>query len=255
MQQPDEHFSGAHPRHQYLSDQYALRNPSWDVEDSNWKADLVAKMLADNGIQPDSICEVGCGAGGCLARLRDHYFDNRLIGYDIAPAAERFWTRFSGRNIEFHLGDFTEVNRDRYDVLLLLDVIEHVADPHTFLMQLRGVASYYVFHIPLDLSALSILREKPILHVREKVGHIHYFTKNLALALLRECGYHVKAWRYSGAAQTSPQKTIKTMLARFPRMLAYWINKDVGVRLLGGETLLTLATVHDAEKKQEMIQE
>jgi len=250
MQLRDEHVSGAHPRHQYLSDQYALRNPDWDVDDSGWKADLVAKLLADNGIQPDSICEVGCGAGGCLARLRDHYPGSRLVGYDIAPAAERFWSQFTDRNIEFHLGDFTDHDRDHYDVLLLLDVIEHVADPHAFLMQLRGAAEYYVFHIPLDLSALSILREKPILHVREKVGHIHYFTKNLALALLRECGYHVKAWRYSGAAETSPQRTITTTLARLPRKLAYWINKDVGVRLLGGETLLSLATVHDAENRE-----
>jgi hypothetical protein len=31
-------------------------------------------------------------------------------------------------------------------------------------------------------------------------------------------------------------------MAFLPRMLAYGINKDLGVRLLGGETLLVLAS-------------
>jgi len=42
---------------------------------------------------------------------------------------------------------------------------------------------------------------------------------------------------YTGAAFNTPQATFKTRLAQLRRLL----NKDVGVRLLGGETLMVLA--------------
>ena len=34
---------------------------------------------------------------------------------------------------------------------------------------------------------------------------------------------------------------LKTRFAAIPRRIAYAVNKDIGVRLLGGETLLVLA--------------
>ncbi len=88
---------------------------------------------------------------------------------------------------------------------------------------------------------MSVLRESPLLHVRDKVGHIHYFTKGLALALLVECGYEVLDWKYTGAAFTAPQRSWKTRVAGLVRRLAYAANKDAGVRLMGGETLMVLA--------------
>jgi len=122
-----------------------------------------------------------------------------------------------------------------------LDVFEHVPNPFDFLSQLQGRADYYVFHIPLDLNAISVIREAPLLYVREKVGHIHYYTKGLALALLEECGYQIMDWSYTGASFNAPQRALKTRLAQIPRHLVYAINKDMGVRLLGGETLMVLA--------------
>ncbi len=124
---------------------------------------------------------------------------------------------------------------------MLLDVIEHVADPWAFLCNLQNKAKYYLFHVPLDLSAINVLREKSILDVRQKVGHIHYFSKNLALSLMDECGYEVVQWQYSGAAFNAPKRTWKKVLASLPRGIAYAVDKDWGVRALGGETLYILA--------------
>ena len=229
------------PDNKYMSDEYLRDNPSWDSEDSPWKAAFVPKIL--NGVEliPKSICEVGCGAGGVLAELRKIYPNTELFGWDIAPSAEGFWEKHQNARINFTVGDFLALNTRKFDVILLLDVIEHVADPFEFLSRLRGNANYYIFHFPLDLSATSILRERPILEARKKVGHIHYFTKSLALSLISECGYDVKDWWYSGAAFNGPRRNWKTILASFPRRLAYALNQDWGVRALGGETLYILA--------------
>lgn len=143
--------------------------------------------------------------------------------------------------ITFNLGNFHELNAIRYDVLLMLDVFEHVRDPFTFLEESRTRAHKFVFHIPLDLSASGVARKAPLLDVRRSVGHLHSYTKDLALETLTDCGYKVIDWRYTGASLNSPNRTWKTRLASVPHRLFYWINKDAGVRLLGGETLLVLA--------------
>ncbi len=225
----------------YLSDDYVEKNPTWDMEDSQWKAERVAALLADAGIRPGKICEVGCGAGRILAALAETYQQATLTGYDIAPAAARFWADVDATRIKLNVGDFFAVDKDRYDVILLLDVLEHVADPHAFLRGLRGRSDYLVVHFPLDLSALSVLREAPLLQVRRKVGHMHYFTKNLALELMNECGFEVIDHRFTGAAFSAPQATLKTRLAQIPRRLLAAVNRDFGARLLGGETLMVLA--------------
>ena len=229
------------PEYRYISPDYLERNPTWHVEDSPWKARLVTEVLQSQGLVPESICEVGTGAGGILAELRRSYPRAELFGYDIAPDAARFWKEHGKANIHFRLGDFFELNERTYDVILALDVIEHVADLFAFLSRLRGAADYHVFHIPLDLDAFSVLMERPLLDKREKVGHVHYFTKNLALSLLRESDYEVVEWRYSGAAFEAPRRPLRTRLAAVPRRLFYALNTDWSVRALGGETLILLA--------------
>lgn len=231
-------MSGINAR--YLEDDYLENNPTWDSEDSLWKAERVKAILNSSGLVPASVCEVGCGAGKILEALADSYPKTSFSGYDIAPAAAKFWEEINNPDLSLKVGDFFTVDSGHYDVILLLDVLEHVADLYGFLEGLKGRSNYIVIHFPLDLSAMSVLRESPLLYVRRKVGHIHYFTKELALALLQECGYEVLDWQYTGAAFNTPQAGLKTKLARVPRQIAYAINKDVGVRLLGGETLMVL---------------
>ena len=226
----------------YLSGDYLQKNPSWDVEDSPWKAGKVREILDANGVQPRTIVDVGCGAGLVLVELQRAYPGARLSGYDISPDAERFWASPRAGGIELVVGDFTAGSQPPVDVLLALDVLEHLQDPFAFLARLKGRAGRYVFHFPLDLSALSVLRESPLLHVHSKVGHVHYYTRGLAMALLDDCGYRVIDARYTGAAFSAPQRSWKARLAHVPRRLAFAVNRDWGARLLGGETLMVLAT-------------
>ena len=225
----------------YYDGSYLATNPNWDREDSPWKANLVQVVLNENGIVPKSICEVGCGSGDVLVNLQQHFPSAAFYGYDISPQVSQFWEEGDHNRINFAQGDFFDMKHEKYHVLLLLDVIEHLTDPFTFLERLHHASEYILLHIPLDLSALSVLRDKPIMDVRSKVGHIHYYTKNLALATLKDCGYEVISWKYSGAAINAPRRSMKTKLLMWPRALLYALNKDFGVRVLGGETLAVLA--------------
>lgn len=225
----------------YLNGDYAEKNPDWDSADSPWKAGKIASILQDYNIRPERIAEVGCGSGAVLVALRRSFPDATMEGYDIAPDAQRFWPESRKAGISFTLGDYLELDTPVPDALLIVDVLEHLGNPWDFLARLKHRAKYVVCHIPLDLSASSVMREKPLMLVRDKVGHLHYFTKTLAVSLLEESGYEVIEARYTNASIDAPELSLKTRIAGLLRRVIYGINKDWGVRLLGGETLMVLA--------------
>ena len=227
----------------YIDGKYFTDNPDWDRRDSFWKAQHILRILNSHKITPLSIGEVGCGSGDMLLHLATGFPRARIIGYDISPQLTEFWRENSeaSKNICFKLGDFHLENRERFDVLLMCDVFEHVRDPFTFLESSLSHAEHFVFHIPLDLSAISVARMKPLMDVRRKFGHLHSYTKDIALATLRDCGYRIIDWKYTDACFSVPNRSWRTRFASGFRRLAFFLNKDVGVRLLGGETLIVLA--------------
>lgn len=225
----------------YTDGDYAQQNPDWDSADSPWKAQQVLGLLARHSLAPISVVEVGCGAGGVLAALRLHWPHADMEGFDIAPGLPALWAQRETERIRFTLGDYLTTERPTPDLTLVLDVLEHLGDPFTFLAALRERAGWTVFHIPLDLSAISVVSERPLLHVRHKVGHLHYFTRGLALAMLDECGWDVLEDCYTHPALTAPNKGVLTRLAGLLRAVARGLLGHAGVRLMGGETLLVLA--------------
>jgi len=47
----------------YLDGEYQKHNPTWDVEDAPWKADLIFDMIQEHRLEPKTICEVGAAPG------------------------------------------------------------------------------------------------------------------------------------------------------------------------------------------------
>lgn len=225
----------------YLSGHYAAQNPDWDTADSPWKAARIAELLRDHGRVPRTVIEVGCGAGEVMRALQSHLPGARMTGYDIAPDLERFWAKLDGADLDFVLADYLAVDVPVPDLVMLIDVIEHLGNPFDFLDRLRPKCREVVLHFPLDLSSISVLRETPLLHVRHKVGHLHFYTRGLVLALMEGAGYEVIEARYTGASFTAPQTGLKSRLAGLLRRVVFMLNRDLGARLLGGETLMVLA--------------
>ncbi len=224
----------------YLNGSYLEQNPDWDRDDAGWKVQQVERIIKENLLSPKSICDLGCGAGDVLRHLRLYHPEASLVGYDLSPQVLPFWKEDS-INIDFVLGDFHQLNKKKFDILLMLDVFEHVRDPFTFLERSHEHAQHFIFHIPLDINAVGVLRNTPLLNARRKVGHLQSYTKDLALETLTDCGYKIIEWRYTGASLNMTSRSIRTMIARLPRIMAGMINKDWAVRLLGGETMIVLA--------------
>lgn len=85
-------------------------------------------------------------------------------------------------NLRYFHKDLLDESESGFDVVMAIDVFEHVEDFFGFLRSLREKGTYKIFHIPLDLSVQWVLRSSPLIKQRLSVGHIHHFTKETALA-------------------------------------------------------------------------
>ena len=225
----------------YTDGTYIQENPLWHQEDSPWKACHIADIINKNGLDPKSICEIGCGAGEILSQLSEKYFiDCNYYGYEISPIAFEICEKKSNNRLNFYLEDFIS-KADRYDIVMAIDVFEHVEDYIGFLRKIKERGDYLIFHIPLDLSAQTVLRSSRLTHARKSVGHIHYFSKETALDTLNDVGYEIVDYKYTASALELGKFGWKSNLMRFPRKLLYRMNKEFAVRLLGGYSLLVLA--------------
>lgn len=225
----------------YTTGEYLGNNPTWHVEDSAWKAKQIFKIIERNNLQPKSVCEVGCGSGEILNQLYLKMPETvDFTGYEISPQAFELCKTRNKQRLNFNLGDLVRQENVYFDVLLCIDVFEHIEDYLTFLKDLQKKAKYKIFHIPLDLSVSSVLRSSPILRARQSVGHLHYFSKETALATLKDSGYEICDYFYTAGSLDLPNKSFKTLLANLPRKVLYGLNQDIAVRLLGGYSLLVL---------------
>jgi SAM-dependent methyltransferase len=190
----------------YSDGAYLEHAPDWHAGEAAWKAGKVLEMIERHGLGPSSVCDVGCGAGEVLACLRARMGPQaQFRGFDISPQAVALAKTKEAPNLEFFNLDFARDRHDVFDLVLLLDVFEHVPDYLSFLSQLRKRGRQFIFHIPLDLHAQSVLRKsRYMLSMREQFGHLHYFTLETALATLADTGYTVLDHFYTWDHETIP---------------------------------------------------
>ena len=224
----------------YQNGDYLAKHPTWHTEDAPWKAAQVRRLLTRNGVRPRTICEVGCGAGAILAELQRNYQEARLWGYEVSPQAFDLCRPLANDRLRFVLGDILEQPPARFfDLVLVMDVVEHVEDHLRFLRGTRPLGQYKLFHFPLDLSLQGLIRDIPC-KVRSSAGHLHYFTKSLVLRTLEEAGYRVIDCCYTPAAEAVQSPALGTRLMRLPRKAFFALQADLAALSLGGFSLLVL---------------
>jgi len=212
---------------------------TWHLEDSPFKAEQIFKVLARHSeVQPDTICEIGCGAGGILSELQKLLPGHiTFTGYEISPQAHDISARFSNSQCQFVLGDaFAETST--YDLVVVMDIVEHVEDCFSFLRQTRQKGRWKLYHIPLDTHVSAVLRG---VNGWDSVGHIHLFTIETALKSVEYTGHRVVDWILTDGALATPNKAVRTRIANLVRLPLAKFSAKLAARLIGGYSILILA--------------
>lgn len=151
--------------------------------------------------KPKRLLDIGCGPGFIARRCRT--MGIHVTGIDAAPPLPDTMDEF--RQLDLETAP-TPADAFNFDMVLLLDVIEHLADPEQFLLALRNRSQVEdpakatpVFVISTPNVAFAGVRlnlalgrfnyaERGILDITHK----RLFTRKSLLTSLRECGYVVQ---------------------------------------------------------------
>ena len=90
------------------------------------------------------------------------------------------------------------------------------------------------------MSVQKVLRKDVLMHARQKVGHLHYFTRETALDTLKDAGYEIIDSFYTPWGFEMQQKTLLKKLFQLPLKIFYSINADLAVKVMGGSSLIVL---------------
>jgi len=227
----------------YTEGGYHDSNPDWHQEESKFKASLVLDFIKKFHLPTGLVVEVGCGAGEILAEITKNISPVSVLkGYDISPQAIQIATKKAGPQLSYYLDDYSKLIDVKADLVLVLDVVEHIDDVYSFLRRLRDKGSNFIFHIPLDMSCRTLLKPHVLLQQRTSVGHIHYFTEETVLWMLRDVGFDVEYVTYTKpAVDLIKPGSFKQWFKKLLRKLSYSVNKKLSVKLWGGYSALILA--------------
>ena len=233
----------------YKSDEYTLQNPTYHIEDSLFKSNNFIKLLKISKFKIDEIknvIDVGCGAGGILKELKKtRYFnqETNFSGFDINKQIIHLANKDLPNNVNFFCEDFFKSNLyKKSDLILCADVYEHIDDYLGFLKRLSSGGKFFLFNIPLDLSVRTILSNKIINNNFEKLGHVHYFNKNIAKQMLNYCNFDIINVIYAkNFLEHEKKKTIKQLIYSIPVKIIDTINEDLSANMFGGYSLVVLA--------------
>jgi SAM-dependent methyltransferase len=238
----------------YEQGEYLEKVPDWHAADAPWKAGHVLQMMRRHRLEPRTVADVGCGAGGILVELQAQLdAGTSFTGYDISSQAIALCRSRENARLRFHHGDFLRETPETFDLLLCLDVFEHVGNYLEFLRSLRARARRMIFHVPLDLSVQSVARSsRYMLYMRRRYGHLHYFTAETAFAALTDAGYAIDdafyTWDNEPLGWPERKPGLRGRLLHPLRCAAYdvehWLYRhrpSVAARLRPGFNLLVLA--------------
>lgn len=117
----------------------------------------------------NSIIDIGCGSG---FKLMKYFSDDKTLGLEVPPALDHLRAKYPDRTWAF--SDFNQAPIEKHDMVIAIDVVEHLHDPGELLRYIKRLRCKYVGLSTPDRSRMSL---------RSKVGppvnpaHVREWTK------------------------------------------------------------------------------
>ena len=150
--------------------------------------------------------DLGCGNGFLTNQISSFFKETH--GYDVSGDGIKFASKINNNKTKFFTTDenLSNINEDNYEIVTLIEVIEHVYDPDNFLKLTKTkikkngkIVISTPFHGYIKNLTIALLNKfdhhfNPLwLH-----GHIKFFSKNTLKKILEKNGFKILKIHYSG---------------------------------------------------------
>ncbi len=190
----DQVFSGQHRNAVELADWYAdyytERNTAHDPLTKSRYLELLGRF--EDHRRSGRLLDVGCGFGFLLATAAERRWE--VYGTEISSSALRYAERLGLPRDQIHLGGIEDAGfvPGSFDVVTLLEVIEHLHDPVRTLRAvgrvLRPGGLLYLTTPNFDSLSRRVLRKNwSVIHPEE---HLSYFNTRSLVTLLADVDLH-----------------------------------------------------------------
>ncbi len=223
-----------------LEEPYIVRHPDMHRADAPRKIEELTAVLPALGAL-DTVVEVGCGLGIVGRAIAERVGATAYFGLDhsaeiidlarserINPS--RVVPRWKVGSLPSDLGDSGPIN---YDLLCLVDVLEHLTDPGDFLAEWSHSAEWLLLRSPLENCWWNRVKrriglEDVLLNTELAYGHIQHFSQYRLCRLLKESGFDMVAMKL-----WHPPWTHRRVLR--PVQVGLWhLRRQIGARIWGG---------------------
>ncbi|MBP9762644.1 class I SAM-dependent methyltransferase [Patescibacteria group bacterium] len=148
------------------------------------------RFFVERVTSSDRVLDLGCGNGYLAYDVAEKA--KQVVGIDIRPKnIEKAKARFQRPNLSFVVGDATiESFPERFDAIVLSNVLEHIEKRVEFLKKLKGISSKIIFRVPMINRDWTAMYKK--LHGFEyRLDDTHFieYTLETLLAELAEAGW------------------------------------------------------------------
>jgi SAM-dependent methyltransferase len=133
-----------------------------------------------DGLSPRRVLEVGVGEGEVMARLRGRFPDVPMVGLDLPDHELASGWRSADMSCVF--GDATTLPfaDGTFDLVLAIEVLEHVPGPEVALRELSRVCSdRLIASVPFEpiWRAGNLLRRRYMRQLGNTPGHVNHWTR------------------------------------------------------------------------------
>jgi hypothetical protein len=216
---------------------------------AKYKARRLFRFVCGSIGPPAKIADFGGCYGYCVAEFKKLYEDKYAyrpdavvyeLGADYLKIGPQLFP-----DINFMHSD--RVGCQKYDLVLLCDVVEHVADFDAFLNRIRSCANLVLIWAPIEMSLLRKIAIFLKLHpnfkcgFKHKEGHVNFWGVNKTLKIISKYFKIIKVG-YDSHRLMGPEDGLDNVssgpLKAAVKWLARGLSEPLYVKLLGGHLMI-----------------
>jgi 2-polyprenyl-3-methyl-5-hydroxy-6-metoxy-1,4-benzoquinol methylase len=139
---------------------------------------------------PRTILDLGCGEGFMIEALLDAGIDAQFTGIDLSETAIADAKARIGGRANFEVIDARQLVDDgrSFDMVMMLEVLEHIPEPAQMIPILRKLATGHVLlSVPWEpfFCGLNLMRGKNIARLGNDPEHVNHWTRQGFFRFLR----------------------------------------------------------------------